>query len=236
MPRRNAPGGYIYHVLNRAIPGVPIFETPQDYRILAELLAEACKKVPMRILAYCLMHNHWHLVLWPYDDGDLARFMHWLTTTHVRRWHEHRGSVGRGHLYQGRYRSFPVKGDGHLLRLCRYVERNARRAELVQRAEEWRWCSLWRRLHPSADNALPTLSEWPVPRRDDWVEHVNEPQTEAEVEEIRASLTRGRPLGTPAWQQQVAKRLGLESTLRSRGRPPKDNEPEKKRAPALFSR
>jgi hypothetical protein len=88
----------------------------------------------MRILAYCLMPNHWHFVLWPYDDGDLAAFMHRLTTTHVRRWHLHRHSVGAGHLYQGTFKSFPVQSDAHLLTVCRYVERNPVRARLVDRA------------------------------------------------------------------------------------------------------
>ncbi len=185
MPAREAPGDYIYHVLNRAIPGVRIFESPKDYRAFEELLAEACKQVPMRILAYCLMPNHWHLVLWPYNDGDLAKFMHWLTNTHAHRWRELRGNIGRGHLYQGRYRSFPVKGDDHLIRLCRYVERNAKRAGLVERAERWRWCSLWRRMHPSNDTALPTLTEWPVPRSGVWLDYVNE--TESRTPDLPAA-------------------------------------------------
>ncbi len=236
MPAREAPGDYIYHVLNRAIPGVRIFESPKDYRAFEEVLAEACKQVPMRILAYCLMPNHWHLVLWPYNDGDLAKFMHWLTNTHAHRWRELRGSVGRGHLYQGRYRSFPVKGDDHLLRLCRYVERNAKRAGLVERAERWRWCSLWRRLHPVIDDSLPTLTEWPVTRCDDWIEYVNETQADTEVQLIRVSLTRGRPLGPADWQAVVAKQLGLEKTLKSLGRPPKNDAAGEKKGSRSLNR
>ena len=96
----------------------------------------------MRICAYSLMPSHWHLLLWPKRDGDLAAFMQRLTITHVRRWQGHRGYVGLGHVYQGRYKSFPVESDENLWVVARYVERNALRAELVLRAEEWRWSSV----------------------------------------------------------------------------------------------
>ena len=219
MPSRCAPGGYIYHVLNRAIPSAVLFETPEDYRAFERMIAQACEHVPMRILAYCLMPNHWHFVLWPYKDGDLAKFMHWLTSTHSHLWRSIRDTVGRGHLYQSRYKSFPVKDDFHLLRLCRYVERNARRANLVRRAEHWRWGSLWRRLHADITDGLPPLSDWPLGRPDNWIEIVNEPQTQAEIKAIRMSIARNRPLGSTAWQEQVAKALGIEHTLKPRGRP-----------------
>ncbi len=221
MPTRIAPAGYVYHVVNRAIAGLTLFETNEDYRAFERLLAKACKRVPMRILAYCLMPNHWHLVLWPRADGDLSRFMHWLCDTHARRWRAHRQTMGRGHVYQGAYKSFPVKDDEHLLWLCRYVERNAQRANLVLRAEHWRWCSLWRRMHSSVIDDVPMLSDWPVPRPADWIELVNQPQTESELEAIRTSMRRGSPLGPPAWRDLAAAQLDLAKTLRPRGRPPK---------------
>ena len=132
--------------------------------------------VPVRLLSYCLMPNHWHLVLWPRDDGDLGRFMQRLTVTHTRRWQEHYHEVGYGHLYQGRFKSFPVqhqRGDLHFLRVCRYVEANARRAKLVERAEAWRWGSLWRRQSGSRQERA-MLSEWPINRPRGWVERVNQ--------------------------------------------------------------
>ena len=92
----------------------------------------------MRLLAYCVMPNHWHLVLWPREDGDLSTFVGWLTLTHTQRWHAHRHSVGSGHVYQGRFKSFLVESDEHLWTVCRYVERNAFRAGLCERAEQWR--------------------------------------------------------------------------------------------------
>jgi len=121
----------------------------------------------MRICAYCLMPNHWHFLLWPERDGDLAAFMQQLTTKHVRRWQLHRRRVGYGHVYQGRYKSFPVEEQEYFYQLVRYVERNALRAALVERAEAWRWSSLWRRTSGTAEQKQ-LLSDWPVAYPKDW--------------------------------------------------------------------
>ena len=164
------------------------------------------------------MPTHWHLVLWPERDGELGAFMQKLSVTHVRNWQEHRRQVGLGHVYQGRYKSFPVESDEYFYQVLRYVERNALRAHLVQQAEQWRWSSLWRRLHGnSAQQSM--LSDWPLPLPRTWRTIVNKPQTEAEVEAIRRSVTRGQPYGSEAWVQATAHDLGLGSTLRHRGRP-----------------
>lgn len=140
-PLRTAPGGMVYHVLNRANARMTLFEDDGDYAGFERVLAQACERVSMRLLAYCVMPNHWHLVVWPRQDGALARFMNWLTLTHTQRWHQHRHSVGDGHVYQGRFKSFPVETNEYLLTVCRYVERNPVRAGFVERAEPWRWSS-----------------------------------------------------------------------------------------------
>jgi len=88
----------------------------------------------MRILAYCLMPNHWHRVLYPRADGDLAKFMQRITLTHTQRYHSKSRTVGYGHIYQDRYKSLPVESGRDFLALVRYVERNANRAALVKRA------------------------------------------------------------------------------------------------------
>ena len=124
----------------------------------------------------------------------------------------------RGHLYQGRFKSFPVQADEHSLSVCRYVERNALRAKLVTRAEEWRWSSLWRRGQRSG-NATAFLSEWPVARPRGWVKWVNEPQTDTELEALRRSVRQGQPFCSENWVRRTATRLDLEGTLRPRGRP-----------------
>jgi putative transposase len=225
MPRtaRQSPGGTIFHVLNRGNARDPIFNKDSDFAAFEKVLAETQERVLVRILSYCLMPNHWHLVLWPLNDGDLGRFMQRLTTTHVRRWHLHHHSVGTGHLYQGTYKSFPIEADDHLYTVLRYVERNPVRPTLVERAQDWRWSSLWHWTHPQDHEDKPVLCPWPIPRPTDWITRVNRALTKKELEAVQASVIRGRPFGSQVWQESTAKQLGLESTFRSRGRPPKSN-------------
>ena len=222
MPRsaRVAPGGMVFHVLNRGGGRLRLFGKNADYEAFERVLEETLAVRPMRLCTYCLMPNHWHLVLWPRRDGDLGRFMQRLSITHVRRWQEHRRLVGTGHIYQGRYKSFPVESDAHFLTVCRYVERHALRVALVERAEDWRWSGLWRRRHGSRA-ARAILNAWPRDRQRDWLRRVNQPETAAELDALRGSVVRSRPFGSPAWTQRTAARLGLESTLRPRGRPKK---------------
>jgi REP-associated tyrosine transposase len=223
MPRtaRIAPGGMVFHVLNRANNRDRIFATPEDYLAFLRVLRDSLDKKPMRILSYCLMPNHWHLLLWPRKDGELGEFLQIVTTTHVRRWRLFRQSVGGGHLYQGTYKSFPVQDDDHYYSVSRYIERNALRAGLIERAEDWHWGSLWQRLQRIAPDDYPPLHPWPLPIPRNWTTLVNRPETAAELDALRTSVRRGRPFGSEVWQQRAAKRLGLESTFRSRGRPKK---------------
>ena len=161
-PCRVALGGYVYHVLNRANGRLPMFRKEADYAAFECVLGEALEHVPgLRLLAYCLMPNHWHVLVWPRRDGELSDFGHWLTLTHTQRWHAHYRDVGTGHLYQDRFKSFPVAADEHFLQVCRYVERNALRAGLVRRAEAWRWCSLWQRQQEERVQRW-LLSAWPL--------------------------------------------------------------------------
>jgi putative transposase len=139
-----------------------LFLKDADFEAFERTIEKTLKSRPMRICAYCLMSNHWHFVLWPERDGDLSAFMQKLTVTHVRNWQENRKRVGYGHLYQGRYKSFPVESDEHFYQVVRYSERNALRANLVPRAEDWRWSSLWRRVHGTVDDRR-WLSKWPLP-------------------------------------------------------------------------
>ena len=220
MPRRPrlAAGDLAYHVLNRRVGRLPLFEKPADYPAFEKILAEAHDQARIRIAAYCLMPTHWHLLLWPRRDGELSEVLRWITVTHTQRWHAHHQSSGTGPVYQGRFKSFPVQTNEHFLAVARYVERNARRAKLVTRAEDWRWSSLWRR---GQDNSTLTawLSDWPVERPRDWVARVNRPDTPAELEAVRLSVQRGRPFGAESWVQRMVKRFEMESTLRPRGRP-----------------
>lgn len=217
-PPRLAVGNIVYHVLNRANGRLKIFEQDKDYQAFEKILGEAKKKYPMRILAYCLMPNHWHLVLFPKYDGDLSNFMRWATLTHTQRWHAFHKSTGYGHLYQGRFKSFPVQEDKHFLQVCRYVERNPLRAGLAKKAQDWQWSSLWTREYGNS-NQQDLLSPWPTEPDQDYIAWVNAPQPKEEVALVRVSVSRGRPFGDEDWTHHTSTQLGLESTFRNRGRP-----------------
>ncbi|MDA1049089.1 MAG: transposase [Planctomycetota bacterium] len=222
MPRtaRIAPGGMVYHVINRGVGKNDLFDSDADYLAFERVIQETLAKRPMRILSYCLMKNHWHFVLWPQSDGDLGRFMQRLTVTHVTRWQKNYNMVGFGHVYQGRFKSFPVDTDEYFYQVNRYAERNALRANLVARAEDWPYGSLWIRQHGTAEHRA-MISEWPFPRPRNWLRYVNEPETESELAALRRSCIRGAPFGRPEWIEKTATKLGLEATLRSPGRPKK---------------
>jgi len=175
------------------------------------------------------------MVLWPREDGDLSEFMRWLTVTHTQRRHAADRTAGAGHIYQGRFKSFPVQRRrptaaqraagaietaDPLFTVLRYVERNALRARLVERAERWRWASLWRRTSGDAQQRA-LLTDPPDGRPPDWLAMVNQPETEEELAALRRCVNRGRPLGSEMWVRRIAATLGLESTLRPRGRPRK---------------
>lgn len=219
-PTRAAKGGLIYHVLNRANARMPLFEEDEDYEAFERVLTEAVDRFDMRLLSYCVMPNHWHLVVHPRKDGQLSKFTGWLSLTHTQRWHAHRRSTGTGHVYQGRFKSFPVQDDEHFYTVCRYVERNAKKANLVKRAENWRWSSLYR-WHSGTAEEKQLLAKWLLPRKRNWVEYVNQPLTESEYEALQRSIQRGNPFGQKAWTEKKVKQLGLESTITPRGRPKK---------------
>jgi putative transposase len=210
VPRRrlHLTSGLVLHVLNRAVRRAQLFTTWQDYLAFEAVVSEALHRYPTRLLAYCVMPNHWHMVLWPLDN-ELPQLMHWLTLTHAKRWHAAHGSTSTGPVYQNRYGAIPVQTDAHLLRLLRYVERNALRAGLVSRAEEWRWGSLW----ACVNSCTPVpLSPWPILKPDGWVQTVNEAQSPTELEAIRSSIRRLKPFGTAEWRQAMTSELAREDS------------------------
>ena len=221
-PIRTVAGGLVYHVLNRANARMRIFDKAKDYEAFEQTLVEAVRRVKMRLLAYCVLPNHWHLVLWPREDGDLSAFVGWLTLTHTQRWHAHRHSGGSGHVYQGRFKSFLVASDDYLWAVCRYVERNALRAGLCERAEHWQWSSLWRRAFGDAECRV-VLSKWPIEVPKDWVRRVNRAESPRELEALRRCVNRGQPFGSEDWVQRMTKRFALDAAFRPRGRPRKES-------------
>ena len=218
MPRtaRASVGNMCYYVINRGNGRTEVFHKDQDYLRFTEMLGEAVERIPMRVVSWCLMPNHFHLVLWPYGEGDLSAWMQWLMTAHVRRYHRHYQSTG--HVWQGRFKAFVMQEDHHYSSVLRYVESNALRANLVERAEDWKWSSLYAL---KRQDCFPFLVPGPVCRCPDWLTVVNAEQDQKAVEQIQTSIHRERPLGDESWVKDIAKKLGLEYTIRPRGRPRK---------------
>jgi len=224
MPRtaRASVAEVCYHVLSRGNARQTVFRDPADFSMFTKLLHRAVTERPMRLLAWCLMPNHFHFVVRPFRDGDLGSWMHWLLTTHVR-YHQRRyATIGR--IWQGRFKAFPIQADRHLLAVLRYVERNPVRANLEQTAVGWPWSSAGQRDPENGQprNAAPLLTASPVEIPQPWVEWVDRPLSDAEMEAVRQSVQRERPYGERAWVNGAADRLGLRSTLRPRGRPATD--------------
>jgi len=200
-----------------------LFDKAGDYEAFERVLVETCQRHPdVALLSFCVMPNHWHLLLRPRRAGGLSEFMRLLTVTHTQRYHVHHQTQGTGPVYQGRFKSFPIEDERHFLTVARYVERNALRASLVERAEDWRWSSLHARRN-GPEEVREVLAGWPtpggVPRQ--WLRTVNAALRQKELEAIRASVKRGRPLGSEAWVKRTAERMGLASSLRAPGRPRK---------------
>lgn len=223
MPRkpRILRGNICYHVLNRGNGRSTVFHKDADYAAFLKLMKQASDRLPMRLLSYCLLPNHFHMVLWPKKDGDLSRWMQWLSTSHVRR--HHREYESSGHVWQGRFKSFPIQSDEHLLTVMRYVERNPVRAKSipVRKAQNWKWSSVG---SPAKDIEVPSLHPGPVERPKNWLSWVNEPVAETERDALNLCIARGQPYGEEKWKSRTAKKLGLESSLKPIGRPRKKSE------------
>jgi putative transposase len=210
----------IYHALNRANFRSRLFKREEHYQDFLDIVEESLRFVPMRILAYCLMPNHWHLVLYPRADGDLSKFLQRITLTHTQRYHSQTRTAGYGHVYQGRYKSLAVESDRHFLTLVRYVERNAKRAALVKKAEDWPWSSVYARVYGN-EKQKKLLSPWPVAEPRHYLEWLNASQGKEEIENIRYAIKKSRPYGSEKWVANAVGKFGLENTMRNRGRPKK---------------
>jgi putative transposase len=154
------------------------------------------------------------MVLRPVKGKELSKWMHWLTTNHVRQYHQHYGTSG--HLWHGRFKNFIVQEDAHLLTVIRYVEANPVRAGLVTSAKDWEWSS--HKENVGSKSRMLT-KEIPVELPKSWGGYVNAPLAEVELGALRQSVNRQTPYGAPLWQLEVCEKFGLESTLRPRGRP-----------------
>jgi len=200
--------------MNRGARRQGLFGEDADYQVWFGSFAEAHERFPVDVFAYCVMPNHFHLVLRAKEDRQLTDFMRLGTLTHSKRWHRNRGSRGTGAVYQGRYRAFPVQTNRYFYNLCRYVETNAQRACLVARAEDWPWSSVSARCK---NFQLLRLQEWPISQPADWVEQINGTTSTTDLERVRRSVARGVPLGDDEWSRHTAEPLGLSNHFRQPG-------------------
>ncbi len=222
MPRvkRITKGGIAYHVLNRANGRLRIFKRDLDFIAFENILAEGIARFGMRLCGYCIMSNHWHLLLWPPADDTMVNFMRWITLTHTQRWHAAHGTTGIGHVYQGPYKSFPIQSNWRYLKAMQYIEANPIRAGLIDNAADWQWSSFIHRV--GAGIAKPfKLDPGPVSLSQNWSQLVNQPLEQDHTDELENCVNRGCPYGQKEWVTEIVEQFNLQSTLRSRGRPRK---------------
>jgi putative transposase len=189
MPRtlRSYDDDAVLHVVNRGNDRRQLFASDRDYAVFIGLMAWAQARATLRVLAYALMPNHWHLVVWPRSAPELSQFMHDLTGAHAAILRTESGTKGAGHIYQDRYHAFVVDSELRYYRTLRYVEANPVRAGLVLRAQQWRWSSLQERLW---EPRLISTGPVPLPPPDDWAALVNVVLTPHEVSSLRPKRPR----------------------------------------------
>jgi putative transposase len=218
MPRRLRRGlqGAAFHVMNRAVRRTILFENDGDYDAFIGVILESLKLFKIAILSFELMPNHWHFVVTCDQIEEISNWMHWVAGTHANRWNGAHGTRGSGAVYQGRFKAVPIQHGISLVRVCRYVERNALRKGLVSEAEKWEWSSLY----STCKNCdLIPLAAWPIPKPQNWLEIVNSDETPQELDDLRRCIVRNQPIGDEPWQRAVAPFAGL--TFRRKGRPKK---------------
>ncbi len=230
MPRPLRPiqDGLIYHVINRGNNRQDVFRKDGDFQAFLDALAELKQRKPFELYGYCLLNNHFHLLVRPIA-ASVSRLVQSLLVSHTQRYHRHHSSGG--HVWQGRFKSPVIQSDEHLLTVLRYIEANPLRAKLVRRAEDYRWSS-YRNHALGEPNALldrvvtyEELSPYPSVRRRQWAQKVHQPMNDAQLDAVRRSVATGLPLGSPDWVTRLSKRLHLDLTIRPRGRPRKSAEP-----------
>src|SRR5512135_1909245 len=215
----------VYHALNRGNNRAPVFHDESDHEAFLEALARTRRRYPFRLYGYCLMTNHFHLLLRPEPGQPISRIVQSLTVAHTARYHKRQRTIG--HVWQGRFKSPVIQDDGHLRAVLRYIEANPLRAGMVQDLADYRWSSYPAHGLGRPDPLLSPIPEWddlsstPARVRAQWRRRVHAPQADDELAAVRASVRTGKPFGTTDWVEDTARRLGLNLTTRPRGRPRK---------------
>jgi putative transposase len=195
MPRsrRLIPPNSVIHVINRGNDRRRLFDAAAEYDEFRSLMRHALAREPVRLVAYVLMPNHWHLVAWPEAGTQLSRFLHLVCSAHAARWRWRAGSTGQGHVYQDRCHAFIVESERQYYNVLRYVEANPLRAGLVATATAWTWSSLAERCESRAELIVPG----PLALPDRWADIVDLTMPADVLEDLR---DRTRRLHRAAWQ------------------------------------
>jgi putative transposase len=226
MPRSLRPVGdrLVYHVINRGNNRAPVFFDDGDHEAFLKAIGDLKQRRPFELYGYCLMPNHVHLLIRTLET-PISRILQSLLVSHTQRYHRCHHSVG--HVWQGRFKSPVIQDDDHLLTVLRYLEANPVRARLVESAGDYRWSSFsWHGLG-RPDTLLDPLPEYenlaktPASRRRRWSAFVHKIPSDEELAAIRRSSSTGLPFGEQTWVEDLAARLGLDLTIRPRGRPRK---------------
>jgi len=227
MPRSPRPvaDGLLYHAINRGNNRAAVFLAAADYLTFLHALAQTRRRYPFRLYGYCLMTNHFHLLLSPDPGQSISRILQSLSVAHT--WHYHQRQATVGHVWQGRFKSPVIEEDDHALVVLRYIEANPLRAGMVSNLASYPWSSY--RVHGmgGSDPLLTPLPIWEslgkqeARRQAYWREWLHTPFREAELGAVRRSVVTGRPFGS-TWTRRVAGLLGLGLEERRRGRPKKE--------------
>ena len=177
-------------MFNRGHEKRQLFSQPDEYAEFLQLLRDAPRAADVPLLAYCVMPNHWHLVVAPVEVRALSAYIQWVTGWHGLRWRRRHAPGVTGPVYQGRFRSVPITSERHLFTALRYVEANAARSGLVARASEWPWSSA---AFPCRVEGL-SLAERPWPMPANWGELLDIPQSPEQLDAVRRAVARSRPL------------------------------------------
>jgi len=225
VPRRLRPiaDGLVYHVINRGNNRQTVFRKETDFSAFLKALFDLKERKPFQLYGYCLMDNHFHLLVRPGLATTISRIVQSLLVSHTQRYHKHHGSGG--HVWQGRFKSPVIQSDEHLLNVLRYIEANPLRAKIVSRAEEYSWSSYRARGLGEANELVDPLvtynelSPYPAVRQRKWSEMVHLPMGGRVVAAIRRSNETGLPYGDRPWVERLAGELDIDLAIRPRGRP-----------------
>ena len=220
MPRiaRAVAIGFPHHVIQRGNNREKIFFAVQTRGKYLAWLEEYARKCEVRILAYCLMTNHVHLLLKPDKTESLAKMMQGINLCYTQYINKRYKRTGR--LFEGRYHSCIVDEENYLWSVARYIEQNPLRAKMVSQPEDYPYSSGRAHISGAKDEVL-NEALFSDEERAEYVKFIKAPVPEEEINKIRFTVKRGKPLGDNKFIKEMARRLKKDFEMKAPGRPRK---------------